>query len=290
MSRRKLTIVVTCTDRKTVSPAPALQVRTLAGTSVCDRMDAWARRLSRARTTTRLLDLYMGDTWSQAKRLVETAVNIGFEPRLLVASAGLGLRSVDELSPSYSATFARGNPDTVARTIVEAREWWGRLPHSVVNLNCDTPSIWVLSETYAQAMAKEVEALDPNRALVFGGADSTPLTIRVPSDRHLRRALGGTLTTLNTRMAIRWLEIAGNVNATNASTRRIWNKWAHDARIVETFDRKTATDDSVRDFIRDLDGRRDGLSKSTALRSLRASGIACEQRRFSALFDEVHER
>lgn len=289
MSRPKLTIVVTCTDRKTVPPAPDLQVRSLARATLSERADDWADRLSRTRPHTPLMDLYMGDAWTQSKRLLRIAADVGFEPRLFVASAGLGLRSVDELAPSYSATFSRGNPDTVARTADEARTWWNRLPHSTVDLSRASPSIWVLSETYAQALAKEIGALDHNETLVFGGADSTPRSIRVPSDRHLRSALGGTLTTLNTRMAIRWLEIAGSVDISTASTRRSWDQWARGARLVESFNRKAATDDSVRDFIRDLEGQ-DGLSKSAALRTLRASGIACEQRRFSALFDEVHQR
>ncbi|RYF59338.1 MAG: hypothetical protein EOO27_09605 [Comamonadaceae bacterium] len=261
--------------------------RSLAIAPVEERADDWVNRLSRCHATTRLLDLYMGDAWSQAKRLASTARDSGFAPTLFVASAGLGLRSIDELTPSYAATFARGNLDTVAGTATDSEAWWSRLPHTPLGVHGDEQAVWVLSETYARAMRKDTESLDPGKALVFGGAASTPATVRVPSDRHLRKALGGTITTLNMRMAIRWLELAGMGDITAATVRRNWERWAQGARRIETFDRMPLTDDAVRQQIRRLRDENKGLSKTAALRALRASGIACEQRRFSALFEEV---
>ena len=144
MPRRKLTIVVTCTDRKVAAPCADLMVRNLATATVRERADAWVGHLQRAQNTTRLLDLYMGESWTQAKRLAATAHMTGFDPDVFVASAGLGLRSANDFGPSYAATFARGHADSVVSASTDSRVWWERLPH-VSAPQDDVLSIWVLS-------------------------------------------------------------------------------------------------------------------------------------------------
>lgn len=286
MSRPKLTIVVTCTDRKLVVPASHLMARNLASASVNDRADEWIDRLRTARATIRLLDLYKGESWSQAKRLATAARNAGFEPQLFVASAGLGLRSVDELAPAYAATFARGHLDSVVGNVSDAQAWWNRLPDSRMEAQ-GGQAIWVLSEAYAQAMQTGIATLDQETTLVFGGANSTPEALRIRSNRNLRSALGGTITSLNTRMAIRWLEIAEQGDLMGANTRREWARWAESASRPENYGRRPLADGAIRLLIQEMRGTDAGLSKTAALKALRDSGIACEQRRFSGLFEEV---
>lgn len=286
MARRKLTIVVTCTDRKFVAPSETLMARSLPATTVSERADAWVGRVRAARPAVRLLDLYKGESWTQAKRLAATAHQAGFQPAVFVASAGLGLRSVDDFGPSYTATFARGHQDSVVSTASDARSWWSRLPHSTPP-ECEIPSIWVLSESYAVAMQGQLQSLDPNAALVFGGSSGTPEELRVRSDRNLRAALGGTVSSLNTRMAIRWLEIAEGRPPTSSVVRQAWTGWARDARQPEYYDRRPLPDGSIRQLIEEMLDRHPQLSKTVALKNLRASGIACEQRRFSGLFEEA---
>lgn len=286
MSRRKLTIVVTCTDRKLGAPSEDLMARSLPAGSVAERASQWHARVADAQPEARLLDLYKGETWTQAKRLADTAAKTGFYVDLLVASAGLGLRSVTELGPTYAATFARGHLDSVATTTADAAVWWNGLPHTAAP-RPDVTSIWVLSESYAFAMRDQLASLDPANALVFGGAPDTPESLRVRSDRNLRAALGGTVTSLNTRTAIRWLEIADGSAPTSANVRLAWDAWARDARQPETYDRRPLPDSTIRSLIQQMRGQQPQLSKTAALRNLRASGIACEQRRFSGLFEEA---
>jgi hypothetical protein len=286
MARQKLTIVVTCTDRKLVAPSETLMARSLPVATVSERVGEWVGRVRAARHASRLLDLYKGESWAQAKRLAHTAEKTGFDPEFFVASAGLGLRAGDEYGPSYAATFARGQLDSVATSPTDARSWWDRLPHGAMP-RADVPSIWVLSESYAQAMQDHVRSLDPSTALVFGGASGTPENLRVPSDRNLRTALGGTVTSLNTRMAIRWLEIAGGRTLTSSLVRQAWVEWAREAQQIERYDRCPLPDDTIRVLIKEMLGRDPRLSKTVALRNLRSSGIACEQRRFSGLFEEA---
>lgn len=285
MGSRRLTIVATCTDRKFAVPAPSLMARNLAAGPVRERADDWVRRLDRAQATARLMDLYKGESWTQTKRLATTAMNLGFEPQVFVASAGLGLRHVDAFAPSYAATFARGHADSVTSRPADAREWWSRLPHTKPD-PCGDPAIWVLSESYAVAMQDDLDTLDSDTTLVFGGAAGTPEALRVPSNRNLRAALGGTISSLNTRMAIRWMEIAGGTGITSQRMRREWAMWSQREQQVEHHARKQLPDSILRKLLEEMRASQPGIAKTVALRRLRDSGIACEQRRFSGLFDE----
>lgn len=289
MSRQKLTIVVTCTDRKSAPPSEALSARSLPAGNVTERAEEWGGRLRRAQSKYRLVDLYQGGSWAQSKALAATARSLGWQPEILIASAGLGLRRTEDRAPSYAATFARGQADSVAATADDASAWWDLLPHADAP-HPDNPAIWVLSEAYASAMARHLESLNPDTSLVFGGAPGTCESVRIRSDRTLRCALGGTLTSLNTRMAIRWLEIAGSQTLTSPSIRKAWDDWVRTASKPESHNRRRLSDDSLRLLIQDLRTLQPDISKTVALRKLRASGVACEQHRFSDLFGESSQQ
>lgn len=282
MSRQKLTIVVTCTDRKSATPAHGLMARNLPPGQVCERARAWREALTGAHGTTPLLDLYRGESWSQVKLLTATAQEVGYKPEVLVASAGLGLRSVHDRSSAYAATFSTGHADTVAPSTTDAREWWDALPHTARGRR--QRSMWVLSENYARIIAPDLtDRFSSDELLVFGGSKEIPSDARVASDRALRRALGGTATSLNVRMAIQWLRLSREgsfgPHATGA-----WLAWAERERHREVYNRQQLNDDGVLEFVDALRARTPGVSKTSALKSLRDAGLACEQGRFSMLF------
>jgi len=285
MARQKLTIVVTCTDRKFFLPAPDLTARTLPLASVNERAAEWRRRLNNSVRATPLSQLYKGESWAQARRLIQCANGHGYDTDFLVASAGLGLRRVDDLAASYSATFTFGQADSVATSAADASRWWDLLPHQVSAVQ--GPSLWVLSSAYAKAMRNTLSTLDPSDSLVFGGSAGIAEPSRVASDRALRSELGGTATSLNLRMAIQWLELAADRSPWAPETRSAWRSWAGRVRMVERYDRTPTTDEAVRTFLVELRKHDPSVSKTRALRTLRSSGVACEQRRFSNLFEEV---
>jgi hypothetical protein len=285
MSRQKLTIVVTCTDRKSATPTHGLMARNLSPGQVGERARAWRDALVADHGTTPLLDLYRGESWSQAKLLISTARDAGYEPEVLVASAGLGLRPVHNRSSAYAATFSAGHEDSVASSTTEAREWWDALPH--VARGRRHRSIWVLSETYARVIATDLtNRVGSDELLVFGGSKEIPDDTRIASDRALRRALGGTTTSLNVRMAIQWLRLSQQ-RAFSPHATRAWLAWADRERHREIYNRQQLSDDGVLDFIDALRARTPGISKTNALKSLREAGLACEQGRFSTLFQKV---
>lgn len=293
----KLAIVITCTDRKRVPPRPELRVRDLPSGSPSERSRAWSARVAEAPSAGPLELLYRGEAWSKLPDLVSLAAAAGFAPDVFVASAGLGLRRLRSAGPSYSATFTPGQTDSVAATGEGRQEWWSglrQLPGALDHLpRSIDASLLILSSPYAAAMSVDLERLGATgkQVVLFGGVDAVPGVVRIASNASLRLSLGGTLNSLNIRMASRWLAALDEPVLYSQRSHDRWTRWARKSAHPERWDRVRLSDDGVREFIRaELEARPDS-TRSALLRHLRASGLACEQARFGALFaDELAAR
>lgn len=289
MSRQQLTIIVTCTDRKSATPADGLMVRHLPNGEVPLRARVWRHALTRATDRRPLIDLYSGETWTQVRTLASKVTALGYDPTMFVASAGLGLQSALTSAPSYSATFSTGQADSVGASLPAAQEWWNKLPHAEISPG--GRAIWVLSEAYSRVVSQHLlDVTAPNELLVFGGSSEVSETVRVPADRSLRHALGGTVTSLNVRSAVQWLNLSGGDDLFAGAAWQRWRAWARENRHHEVFDRRSLSDSAVVAFISELRDRQPNISKTNALTLLRKAGMACEQRRFSTLFQQVMAR
>ncbi|MFC6154813.1 hypothetical protein [Nocardioides yefusunii] len=288
----KLTLLVTCTNRKTTATSSELQVRNLPDAPLEERVRHWNQRLASAGTRRPLRELYKGEAWAQVRQLEKTARASGYEPTVVVASAGLGLRGIDYPSPAYAATFNRPHKDAVGDTNSAASSWWKHLhDQDSERPALKGPMLWVLSQSYSAAISQHLLAYaDTAELLVFGGSDHIAPAQRMPSDRSLRSSLGGTANGLNLRMAIRWLELAEDGGLFTAATRERWNAWAAVSRRTEVHGRMTLSDSAVLDFIGSLRSSDPGIPKTRALRLLRDAGYACEQRRFNTLFEPTGAR
>jgi hypothetical protein len=289
----KLTIVVNCTDRKSLVPVAGLRLRSLPSGDAKARFDVWRRRVERAHATVRLVDLYQGEAWQQVRGLVNDAANSGFDVTLLVASAGLGLREAHTRGPAYAATFSGGHPDSVGSGQAQTRDWWERLStfKAIHKLSetVDKRVLLVLSESYARAMNDDLTAL-ANRGgdlLLIGGAHTIAGLPRLAADTSLRQALGGTRSSLTLRMARAWLARRSNPDLHSVGDESAWRKWARSVSYTEHYGRSPMTDAQLSRLILKLKSTHPGLSATRALRQVRDAGIACEQKRFGQLFSEA---
>lgn len=290
---RKLTIVVNCTDRKSIKPADDLRVRSLPPGAPSERFSVWRQRVTRATPRLRLMDLYQGEAWGQAKALASDAGARGTSVRMVVASAGLGLRDVTRLAPSYAATFAGGHDDSVAPHPKLLPYWWGRLselPDTISPAELAKGSVlFVLSESYARAMDADLVEVGKNGGdhLLVGGWRSIDGLPRLPADRSLRKALGGTVSSLNLRMARRWMAERSEASLHAAEDRKRWSRWVRKVAHSENYQRHPMTDMELVEVIGALISDEPTLSATRALRIVRDRGGACEQKRFGVLFREV---
>lgn len=286
----KLTIVVNCTERKSQAPAPHLQARTLPQGEVGQRVANWRRRVTNATPSAALLDLYQGEAWQQARGLSRDARQQGFDVRLRVASAGLGLRDADSKGPAYSATFAGGHLDTVTPPGPGSRWWWVALRDldgaDPLAETADEKVLLVLSENYARAMDDDLVELADRGGdiLLIGGARTIEGLPRLPADMGLRCHLGGTASSITLRMARRWLASRSSRDLYNTRDASRWSSWANSVSRRERYDRRPASDTELRSVIERYKTADPSLSATRALRALRDSGIACEQKRFGELF------
>ena len=111
----KLTIIVNCTDRKSLAPAPNLRIGSLPKGDNETRFEAWRQRVESAQPQVQLLDLYQGEAWQQVRGLANDAA----KRRLHRPDAGRIGRSrayatCRAEASAYAATFAGGHADSVA--------------------------------------------------------------------------------------------------------------------------------------------------------------------------------
>ena len=287
---KKLTLIVNCTERKSVRASPQTSVRNLPAGSVTERVEEWSKRLSSEPTQASLDDLYKGEAWAQVKALRRDIAASGVEVELFVASAGLGLRSVTDRTPSYAATFASSQPDSVVSDPAQSQEWWALLNSidsaSKLNEVGSKPVLFVLSDGYARAVHQDLVRIAERRddCLIVGGWKDVEGMSRVPADRALRSSLGGTVSSLNLRMARSWWAQRKSSALVGPNDHDSWTRWRSSVRVVESWGRRTATDRELSDLAATLKASDPTMSASRALRVVRDSGIACEQKRFGQIF------
>ncbi|RGA04363.1 hypothetical protein DI270_014525 [Microbispora triticiradicis] len=250
--------------------------------------------------------MYAGEHWQIARTLVEV---VGASASLWVASAGYGLISADVPIHAYAATFAAGQPDSVAVDSAGARTWWHELscwpgpqegaPRSLAELaerDPDATIIAVLSDAYLRACVIDIRRAisrlaDPENLSVFGppGSVTGIEEHMVPVTAALRPLVGGSLQALNVRAARYVLGVARE--AGSPLRRSLLAKLAADAAVAAPADSGRRgpgirmSDAEVREFIRGHLGP--GASATRLLRKLRDTGRSCEQARFRDLFITV---
>lgn len=299
-------VVVTCSNRKSQTVPDQLRMSDLRGLPSSRRFATWTQRLStHVGADHPATALYAGEHWQVARTLPD---HVAPRPATLwVCSAGYGLIAANTTIRAYAATFATGGRDSVGEDKAAAREWWTRLtqwpgpvsgqPRSFVDLARRDPHatiIAVLSEAYQRACAADILAAsrllsDREQMSVIGPITTELADVTVPVTARLQPLLGGSLLSLNARVAALLLRGAAEGDH-DLSRRRLRDLVEQSTITAPTRDARAAgrrmTDEEVLAFIC-AHADEQGVSATGLLRRLRQSGQSCEQARFGHLFTEV---
>jgi hypothetical protein len=297
-------VIVTCTNRKTLTVPPELRLDSVKARDNAQRAERWTARLAGTADAPliRAQDLYAGEHWMIARRLPGLAGHA--RARLWVCSAGYGLIPADALIHPYAATFS-GWQDRVPGGPDGARRWWHALsswegpaagqPRTLDMLAASDPSaifLLALSASYLDACRDDIAAAagkiaDPDNVMVISTGTrypNTAIAALVPADARMQACLGGTRQALNVRIAAHLLAagISGRAEAARCMTRLL------DAQPpVTRYQRKKLTDEEVTKMIVCSLAETPGMSASRLLRKFRDDGYACEQSRFAHLHSLV---
>ena len=273
----------------------------------------WLQIAAQSKALFAARQLYAGVGWGYALCAQKL---LGSDCELWIVSAGFGLVAGDEQLPSYAATFA-AEKGRVAGKLLGFHSsssahgaWWksindarGRTQTPLKNTFANYDRVIVaLSSPYLVALKADLEilaqTLGPEKLWIIAvGAEArrlSPELIKcvVPLTVEMERLISSSRTTLNLRVLLWWLEeiipVAG------------WNRAKQNRKIqrrLSTLKPKTVrvkqslSDDEVMRWI-EAQKRQQGNEwprggKTGLLRTLRESGMACEQNRFSRLYKKV---
>ena len=254
------------------------------------------------------MELYCGGHWSVVRSIAERKAGDGL--RSFVVSAGYGLVSTETFLAPYAATFALGQEDSVAVEKGKAGPsenvaWWNQLcnwrPVGVTGVRSiyDAIKKWrhrvhllALSPYYLDAISEDLararkELANPQNLIVISAGkkrhgDLNGNVLSAPA--HLQTLLGGSLVSLNVRLAA---EVFNSIPTERLSldvVREFIASLCAKARPRNIPIRARMTDSDVIQFIKNSAKSTDARSYTTLLRSLRKSGRACEMKRFRELF------
>jgi hypothetical protein len=311
-------IVASCTQRKGYPVPTDLRLGSISHGKLAERLATWSDRLQQNGVDRiAAINLYRGQHWAVVRELPAVAQASGFQADLWVTSAGYGLVSAEAQVRPYSATFAASEDDSVWRPSdgdrpTALRTWWKGLqglpgpvteaPRSLTALAGMSPDAFLLviaSPSYVAAMADDLagaraKLADPQRLIVISSRNgSLPECLAshlVPSEAPLSGVLGGARGSLHARTARRILQETATVPL---YADVLVPRYTHLVSEIESATppvRLKLLDEEVRRFIREAIAENKDLTCTAALRRLRTSGQACEQRRFAGLYAEITRR
>lgn len=311
---RAVNVIVSCTNRKRFESVPQTCVRSVGANDLGTRLAIWKRNLRSAVTPGHRADgVYMGDHWSVVRTIPEVARAAGLRVQLWICSAGYGLISPETEIKAYQATFARGEDDFIGAGLKEdehtLHRWWegvcsyrfpmrGQAPRTIAGIAAAfprTPILVALSADYLNAVAEDLARVlarsyfHDHLAIVSCGTRQPHATWKhhlLPCDASLACTLGGTLTSLNARIARYLVQSVTKTELTIDSLTRATASMTR-SRGTAAPSRIPQSDTNVAAFIRNGLTQFPDASKTRLLQEFRRRGQACEQKRFGAIYARV---
>lgn len=296
-------IVTNCSSikrRKDAPLKPSLSSRTLE-----DLAESWINKLGKAKTLEQAIDTYGGRTFKEA-----IFASKFIDADLSVISAGLGLVKAGEKIPNYNLTISTGE-GSIAGWLrdrgLTSKDWWRTLNHHLKKSNSlsnlvsqATGVIFVLPSSYLKFIQADLESLldvELERIYIITSEAgqwclSEKLRERcLPYDERLDGAVNyqGTRNDFAQRALKHFVEKVDfkRISLSDSKTEVLEFLKKHQKPTLPN--REKASDNEIQKLIKAnwkaFNGKRDPLHRF--LRDVAL--VSCEQKRFSAIWNEVRE-
>jgi hypothetical protein len=267
-----------------------------------ERVREWRRRLARV-PAPRLAagQTYVGDHWRAVLEAYEPAHAYSTRVELWAISAGYGLIRYDKQIKPYSATFAAGDRDSVWRgasdggRVERLQSWWRQLNHeaAIEELLPRSNGALVIAAgaAYLTAVEADLEGVstaavnEETVSVISAGARGNGTLL--PVSGKLRGVVGGTDSALNARTLRLLAATAVEHEFRHSEMKRVLKRVTRYAKPTVRQPGLAASDAAIGKEIRTRRRADPGLSRTRALREIRADGIACEQDRFAAIWTSL---
>jgi len=303
-----LVVITSCTNGKRLPPAAGLRASELPAINVAGAAREWANRIKHAEALGPAGELYKGGAFSVAKK---TAKNLSAP--LFILSAGLGLIADDDAVPSYALTVSAGSCDDIGHHCsghCTPSDWWQHLnealgtPNPVASLVQRYSSCRILLAVplnYGLMISNDLGTLDDDdlvRVRLFGGYDVRHLpqrikSIAMPYDQRFdgeNTPVAGTKGNFAQRALQHFasLPLSSDPTDIDADRKLVLQALAPLSK-PRTVVRRSLPDQAVKNLIRENWLHANGQS-TKMLRLFRdVLRVACEQKRFSMLFNEIKQ-
>jgi hypothetical protein len=298
----RIVVITNCTARKSERIPHRRRARSLSkDKSIKKIARVWKARLREAKDRIAVRDLYLGRSFTEARKASTLAGT-----NLYVVSAGVGLVRESDRVSSYSLTIGAEHEDSLRAKVVgwrrsTASEWWKALYKTgvatrsikrLIKRNKDAVFVLALSAPYVSLVSAELEALSDQelrRVRLVGPRSGSELPSRLrrcwmPYDRRLngrKSPLQGTEADFPQRAAHHFVQLIkrkpGKRPEVHArAVKRAMRSWSFRRRVMRT----RVTDVQLRRLVTKAI-KRSGGRLGRGLRILRDEWkIACEQNRF----------
>lgn len=318
---RDIHVVSSCTFTKRSTASASCSLRSYSGQPWQQGLEAWSKHVQDPKQPLYVADyLYQGSHWKETHTCLKDAQKAGYSPEFWILSAGWGfIRSSDEI-PTYSATFAAREEDSIHNLVwpegwaykERAQHWWDGINESLQNqsmvesLEAATNKrkrpfvLFILSKDYYQAIEQELlelvglgfEVAIVSASLFNNESGNTHPALRphiLPFSDKFKQAdpyLNKDNVSLNARLAT-WVfrKYAAQVEAGLQSLHDSLMQVESTLPDMVRNEVVKMTDDEVLAFIDRLYEPQGNNTATRLLRILRdKEGKSCEQQRFKALF------
>lgn len=299
----RILVLSNCTNRKRISSVAQVRVQDLCKGTVQEVANQWVQALDRQIRRTPLMGVYCGRGFSEALRTTQL-----LKATLLVVSAGLGLVNANSSIPTYGATVTNGSSDNILAKLTDgdADSWWRVInevsPFSeplttetfdLVLIAVSRPYFSLLRPTLEKLPEAEKRKL---RLFLSMSIDELPPSLRellMPYGSrfdHSDGPLPGTKSDFTQRAMRHFADLINGSDSHNEDPFRHSQRVETELQSLSPPTRPVRVklpDSEIEGLIKKHWGDTGGTSSKT-LRYLRdVLSVACEQKRFQNIFNQV---